>query len=310
MFSGLVLTSISAAQIPPSDDLEIIKTQITDRMAENRRLQEENVRLQREYERLKAEHQRHRREAEIAADERREKMASLQHELDARQDIGKSLQEMEADLAIKATQMTLLKGWLNDLEGQERLWKLKTADVEYQKQTLQLELALKQHQDEAVTGVYLAKIEELNRAILANRLEEKELLTQYSLVEDEANILARQKEIFDRENVYLQKEAGTYSNLREETTVETDKAQLAWANEQEPLTQALETKQQEKEQLRQKLQALQEQYQMLDGQLNETLKQLEGRGQLITEILHLKEDNARLQSAIAELQLQAKEVTP
>jgi len=311
MFLALVRTSISAAQTSAADDhLEVIKTEITDRMAENRRLQEENVRLQREYNQLKISYERRILILQALSDEERGKIISFEHELDTRQDVGKSLQDMEADLAVKATQMAHLKGLLSDLEQQERLWKLKSADVEYQKQTLELELVLKQHREEQATGVYLAKIEELNRVILANRIEEKELLTQYSLLEDEANILARQKEIFDKENAYLQKESGEYQELRDQTANEEDKAQQERLSRQQQWTQALEEKQQQKEQLRQELQALQEQHQTLDGQLNETLKELEERGRLIAEILHLKENNDRLQSAIAGLQSQGEQAAP
>lgn len=310
IFSGLLIAGVCAAQVPSADDLQPVKMDITEAILEHGRLQQDNIRLKDEFESLKIEYDRRLKELQVSGESERLKNAALQNKLDSRAISQKSAEELGADLMIKETQIAHLKVALMDLEEQEHLWKLKVTDAEYQKQTLELELAVQQNHYEQQAGAYVSRIDQLNRAILRNRIEEKELLVQYALLEDEAGILDNQQRIFDNENAYLKKEAVNYQGLQEKAKVESDASTQAQALEQQKLDQVMQDKQKQKVELERQLQIVRQQHTSLDAQLTQALKQLEERQQLTDNITHLKADNERLQSAITSLQSQAEEITP
>ncbi len=288
------------------DDLNFIKADITNRILQHSHLQDENQQLEREYHEVKSRYDAYVKASRMTVDAAPVTPLKPVIEVNTRM----SLEDVDSALMIRKAQVVGLQGLLMDLEYQEHLWKLKAADVEYQRQTAELDLALKEHDYDREADVYLAQIDRLNRLILRNRLEEKELLTQYAFLESEAEVLNRQYGIFERETAYLQKEAASYKDLQSQTEAQLEQARQRQQADQKAFEQALAEKTSQKNELEAQLQALRQERAQLDDQLTRSLQDLEGRAQLVEDIKNLKDDNQRLQSAIAGLQSRAGQILP
>ena len=303
---GLLAAPAAAGDLTVFDE---IRQEVQGLLTEYRELYQRNIVLQKRIDRARSELVKKEREAK--ANRTTGPWLDLQEEpvVETVEGLQKAIEDKKNEVLLLESRVVFLKTQLLDREDREKAWELRLKEARYQRRMLQMDLKLKEADQEEMMKKYGGSLEDLRQSL--KRWQEQERLWEDKVRAAEARLKAYPDEIrkMKAANVELSrqiKEKQRQQAMKDKELVYLRDKKVLVRHQNDGMILA---KKNQKLDLEEQIAKAEKEYQELENALNLSLEWQARKRKLVDEMVRIDRENQILKKKIAERQARLRALT-